>query len=64
MLHGNAMEFNVYREEVVEAMITALDCQICDSKVEEQSARALLMLGGHFSYTREAVFRPSISSNI
>jgi hypothetical protein len=46
-----------------EAMITALDCQICDSKVQEQSARALLLLGGHFSYARDVVFHPSISSN-
>ncbi|XP_059439676.1 putative E3 ubiquitin-protein ligase LIN isoform X2 [Corylus avellana] len=53
-LLGNTMECSVYREEAVEAMIAALDCQICSNKVQEQSARALLMLGGRFSFSGEA----------
>lgn len=48
------MKCSVYREEAVEAIITALSCQICHEKVQEQSARALLMLAGRFSYTGEA----------
>lgn len=48
------MKCSVYREEAVEAIITALSCQICHKKVQEQSARALLMLAGQFSYTGEA----------
>ncbi|XP_041023424.1 putative E3 ubiquitin-protein ligase LIN isoform X2 [Juglans microcarpa x Juglans regia] len=53
-LLGDSMKSSVYREEAVEAMITSLDCKICNDEVQEQSARALLMLGGRFSYTGEA----------
>lgn len=53
-LLGNTMKCSVYREEAVEAIITALSCQICHEKVQEQTARALLMLAGWFSYTGEA----------
>ncbi|KAB1222142.1 putative E3 ubiquitin-protein ligase LIN-1 [Morella rubra] len=53
-LLGDAMKCSVYREEAVEAMIAALDCKICNSEVQEQSARALLMLAGRFSYTGES----------
>jgi hypothetical protein len=48
------MECSVYREEAIGAMIAALDCQICSNKVQEQSARALLMLGGRFSFSGES----------
>lgn len=54
MLQGDSMKSSVYREEAVEAMITSLDCKICNDEVQEQSARALMMLGGRFSYTGEA----------
>ncbi|XP_042944493.1 putative E3 ubiquitin-protein ligase LIN [Carya illinoinensis] len=53
-LLGDTMKYSVYREEAVEAVITSLDCRLCNNKVQEQSARALLMLGGHFSYSGEA----------
>lgn len=53
-LLGNPMKCSVYRDEAVEAMIAAFDCRICNDNVQEQSARALLMLGGRFSYTGEA----------
>ncbi|KAK2979264.1 hypothetical protein RJ640_009674 [Escallonia rubra] len=52
-LMGDPLKSSVYREEVVEAIIAALDCQIYDEKVQEQSARALLILGGRFSYSGE-----------
>lgn len=42
------------REEAVEALIEALDCEKCNAKVQEQMARALLMFGGCLSYTGEA----------
>ncbi|EXB51898.1 hypothetical protein L484_006243 [Morus notabilis] len=45
---------SIYREDAVEAIIEALDCQIYNENVQEQSARALLMLGGRFSYTGDA----------
>lgn len=54
MLQGDPYRCSVYREEAIEAMIGALDCQTCDVKVQERSARSLLMLGGWFSYTGEA----------
>lgn len=44
----------MYREEAVETMIVALDCQICNEKVQQQAARALMILAGRFSYTGEA----------
>ncbi|PON62038.1 Coatomer beta subunit [Trema orientale] len=53
-LLGDLSKCSIYREEAVEAIIAALDCQKCHEKVQEQSARALLMLGGRFSYNGEA----------
>ncbi|XP_048229373.1 putative E3 ubiquitin-protein ligase LIN isoform X2 [Ricinus communis] len=53
-LLGNPSRSSLYREDAVEAIIEALDCHICNSKVQEKSAQALLMLGSHFSYTGEA----------
>ncbi|KAF5472883.1 hypothetical protein F2P56_009551 [Juglans regia] len=53
-LLGDTTKYSVYREEAVEAVITSLDCRLCNNKVQEQSARALLMLGGHFFYSGEA----------
>ncbi|XP_021890058.1 putative E3 ubiquitin-protein ligase LIN-1 isoform X2 [Carica papaya] len=52
-LLGDPSKCSVYREEAIDVLIAALDCQICDEKVQEQSARALMMLGGRFSYTGE-----------
>ncbi|XVE51697.1 hypothetical protein DITRI_Ditri02bG0062300 [Diplodiscus trichospermus] len=45
---------SVYREEAVEVIIEALDCEKCNDKIQEQSARALMVLGGRFSYMGEA----------
>ncbi|KAJ9168599.1 hypothetical protein P3X46_020099 [Hevea brasiliensis] len=53
-LLGDPLKSSLYREDAVEAIIRALDCQNCNSKVQEQSTRALLMLGGYFSHIREA----------
>lgn len=54
MLQGDPMRCSVYREEAVDAIVEALNCQICNEKVQEQSARALMMLGGRFSYKGKA----------
>ncbi|KAI4306367.1 hypothetical protein L6164_029649 [Bauhinia variegata] len=43
-----------YRDEAIEAIVAALNYQSCDDRIQEQSARALLMLGGRFSYTGES----------
>lgn len=53
-MQGGLSKCSIYREEAVDAIIAALDCQTCHEKVQEQSAKALLMLGGRFSYTGEA----------
>ncbi|WJX23161.1 hypothetical protein P8452_12394 [Trifolium repens] len=46
---------SIYREEAIDAIIAALNCQICDDRVQQQSAKALLLLGGHFSYAGESL---------
>ncbi|GKU92689.1 hypothetical protein SLEP1_g6388 [Rubroshorea leprosula] len=53
-LLGDPMRCSVYREEAVDAIVEALNCQICNEKVQEQSARALMMLGGCYSGRGEA----------
>ncbi|KAL0363723.1 UNVERIFIED_CONTAM: hypothetical protein Scaly_1327500 [Sesamum calycinum] len=50
---GDPLEHSVYREEAVDAIVKALDCWVFDEKVQEQTARALSILGGHFSYSGE-----------
>lgn len=54
MLQEDPSKCSIYREDAVEAIIEALDCQISNENVQEQSARALFMLGGRFSYTGDA----------
>lgn len=54
MLQGDPLKCSVYRQEAVETITAALDSQVYNELVQEQSARALLMLGGRFSYTGEA----------
>ncbi|KDP20357.1 hypothetical protein JCGZ_06466 [Jatropha curcas] len=51
---GDPLKSSLYREDAVEAIIDALNCQNCNSKVQEQTGRALLMLGGHFLYPGKA----------
>lgn len=53
-LLGDHLKCSVYREEAVDAIIAALDCEVQNEKVQEQSARALLLLGGRFSNNGEA----------
>jgi hypothetical protein len=52
MLQGDLSKSSLYREEAVEAITESLDCP--STKVQEQSSKALLMLGGCFSYNGEA----------
>ncbi|KAF6173152.1 hypothetical protein GIB67_028450 [Kingdonia uniflora] len=54
-LLGDPLEASLYREEIVDAFIQALDCETCNEKVQEQAARALLLVGGRFSYLGEAL---------
>ncbi|XP_075497774.1 putative E3 ubiquitin-protein ligase LIN isoform X1 [Primulina tabacum] len=52
-LMGDPLECSIYREEAIDAIVKALDCRVFDERVQEKTARALLILGGHFSYTGE-----------
>lgn len=54
MLQGDPSQCSIYREEAVEAIISALVCNSHNHKVQEQSSRALLLLAGRFSHTGEA----------
>ncbi|XP_060193469.1 putative E3 ubiquitin-protein ligase LIN-1 isoform X1 [Lycium barbarum] len=54
-LLGDPSECSVYREEAIEEIIKALDCQVFNEKVQVQSARALLILGSCFSYAGDPV---------
>lgn len=54
-LMGDPLEYSVYREEAIDAMVKALDCQVFNGIVQERSARALLILGGQFSYNGEPI---------
>ncbi|RWR88595.1 putative E3 ubiquitin-protein ligase LIN [Cinnamomum micranthum f. kanehirae] len=53
-LLGDSSQCSIYREEAVEAIISTLECDSHNQTVQEQSTRALLLLGGRFSYTGEA----------
>ncbi|KAL5731526.1 hypothetical protein ACHQM5_004247 [Ranunculus cassubicifolius] len=53
-LLGDHLQFSVYREEVMDAMVEALDCKRSNKEVQEQSGRALLLLGGCFSRVGKA----------
>lgn len=50
-LMGDPLKSSVYREEAIEAITEALDSQICNENVQEQAAKALLILGGRYAYT-------------
>ncbi|KAG8385135.1 hypothetical protein BUALT_Bualt03G0010300 [Buddleja alternifolia] len=50
-LMGDPLGCSVYREEAIDTIVKALECGVFEEKIQEQSARALLILGGHFSYT-------------
>ncbi|KAL3522980.1 hypothetical protein ACH5RR_015814 [Cinchona calisaya] len=54
-LPGDLSECSVYRDEAIEEIVKALDCRVLNVKVQEQSARALLLLAGQFSYTGEPI---------
>ncbi|KAL8033904.1 hypothetical protein ABFX02_13G186700 [Erythranthe guttata] len=52
-LMGDSLEYSVYREEAIDAIVEALDCQVFDEMTQKVLARSLFILGGHFSYTGE-----------
>ncbi|KAK8461633.1 hypothetical protein SEVIR_1G072900v4 [Setaria viridis] len=54
-LLGDPLQYSVYREEAIEAMISALESSSRSKKVQEQCARALLILAGRFSSSGEPI---------
>ncbi|WCJ28468.1 hypothetical protein M5689_010166 [Euphorbia peplus] len=58
-LLGDHLKSSLYREDAVEAIIEGLDSG--NSRIQEQSARALSMLGGCFSCNGEATMEEWVS---
>jgi hypothetical protein len=54
-LQGDPLQYSVYREEAIEAIIAALEHSSQSRKVQEQCARALLILAGRFSTSGEPI---------
>ncbi|XP_014519006.1 putative E3 ubiquitin-protein ligase LIN-1 isoform X3 [Vigna radiata var. radiata] len=51
---------SLYRSEAIQALVAALNCQTCNDRVQQQSARALYLLGGHFSHSGEPLMENSL----
>ncbi|RLN08663.1 hypothetical protein C2845_PM11G15430 [Panicum miliaceum] len=54
-LLGDPLQYSVYREEAIDAMIAVLEHSSQSRKVQEQCARALLILAGRFSSSGEPI---------
>jgi hypothetical protein len=54
-VQGDPLQHSVYREEAIEVMIAALEHRSQSRKVQEQCARALLILAGRFSSSGEPI---------
>nr|XP_010927102.3 putative E3 ubiquitin-protein ligase LIN [Elaeis guineensis] len=48
-LLGDPLQYSVYREEGIDAIVAALEWNLHHKEVQEQCSRALLLLGGRFS---------------
>ncbi|CAJ1939694.1 unnamed protein product [Sphenostylis stenocarpa] len=55
VLQEDPFKGSFYRAEAIEAIVVSLNCQVCNDIIQEQSARALLLLAGHFTYTGESL---------
>ncbi|PUZ74248.1 hypothetical protein GQ55_1G049100 [Panicum hallii var. hallii] len=54
-LLGDPLQYSLYREEAIDAMIAVLEHSSQSRKVQEQCARALLILAGRFSSSGEPI---------
>uniref|UniRef100_M8AYX3 E3 ubiquitin-protein ligase LIN n=1 Tax=Aegilops tauschii TaxID=37682 RepID=M8AYX3_AEGTA len=54
-LLGDPLQYSVYRQEAIDAMMAALEHSSESVKVQEQCARALLLLAGRFSSSGEPI---------
>ncbi|KAK3205038.1 hypothetical protein Dsin_019084 [Dipteronia sinensis] len=55
LLQVEPKKFSMYREAAVDAITMALDESLTDEKVREQCCRALIILGGRFSFSGELI---------
>ncbi|KAJ8493305.1 hypothetical protein OPV22_015026 [Ensete ventricosum] len=53
-LLGDPLQYSIHREEAIDALIAALECNLHNKKIQEKCSRALLLLGGRFSCLGEA----------
>nr|XP_025695002.1 putative E3 ubiquitin-protein ligase LIN-1 isoform X1 [Arachis hypogaea] len=49
-----------YRAEAMEAVMATLNCETCNDTIQEQSAKALLLLACHFSHDGESLIEKSL----
>lgn len=49
------MQYSIYREEAIDAILSALENSSQSRKVQEQCAHALLVLAGRFSSSGEPI---------
>ncbi|RWW80121.1 hypothetical protein BHE74_00011554 [Ensete ventricosum] len=54
MFQGDPLQYSIHREEAIDALIAALECNLHNKKIQEKCSRALLLLGGRFSCLGEA----------
>ncbi|CAN1179013.1 Putative E3 ubiquitin-protein ligase LIN-1 [Linum perenne] len=59
-LLAEPQKYSIYREEAVDAIVTALECSIIDDRVRETTCKALLLLGGCFSATGKTLIESLI----
>jgi len=60
VLQEDPFQGSLYRSEAIQALVAALNCQTCNDGVQQQSARALYLLGGHFSPSGESLMEKSL----
>lgn len=51
ILQGDPLQYSVYREEAIDAIVAVMERNSHNKKVQEQCSRALLLLAGRFSST-------------
>lgn len=54
-LLGDPLQYSIYREEGIDAIVAALEHTLHNKKLQEQCSRALWFLGSRFSCTGEAM---------
>ncbi|MED6145245.1 hypothetical protein PIB30_023352 [Stylosanthes scabra] len=60
MLQEDPFRDSFYRAEAIEAVMATLNCQTCNDTIQEQAARALLLLPCNFSHDGEPLTEKSL----